>query len=209
MTPLQQNTEQVTNFNHPVECMQFRLVYNGPLLTTSNSSRRGLQQNIRKEIHSQLETLFRVHPGLSGYIAYEKEHSLVQTVETGNFVFFPLVRDKLWMTCHLDILLLVRAKPMGLITHGGDIDNRIKVFIDALRIPSRDELPPNAVPTEKEKPFYCLLEDDKLITGFSVRADRLLALPHTDEKDSDVRLVIDVSVKLSRMSWANIDFVSD
>jgi hypothetical protein len=163
-------------------------------------------------MNKQLETLFRIHPGLNGYMTYTgaegSDQPHTKTVSVGNFDFLPLVRENLWMTCRLDILFLARTEPMGLVTRGGDIDNRIKVFIDALRIPSKNELPPDAVPTENEKPFYCLLEDDKLITGFSVDADKLLDAPRAGEKESDVRLVVDVSIKISKVVWANIDFTS-
>ena len=57
----------------------------------------------------------------------------------------------------------------------GDLDNRIKTLFDALKIPREaSALPSDAKPDEDQKPFFCLLQDDSLITKFSIEADRLL-----------------------------------
>ena len=47
----------------------------------------------------------------------------------------PLVRNSLALVCSLEIVFL-RAGPKGKVYQGGDLDNRIKTFIDALRVPS-------------------------------------------------------------------------
>jgi hypothetical protein len=58
---------------------------------------------------------------------------------------------------------------------GGDIDNQVKVIVDALRRPKRDdEMPHKEDDDITPNPLYCLLEDDKLITGLRVKTDRLL-----------------------------------
>jgi len=50
-----------------------------------------------------------------------------------------------------------------LVTSGGDIDNRIKVLFDGLKMPETvSELGGVALESE-EDPFFCLLEDDNLI----------------------------------------------
>ena len=88
-----------------------------------------------------------------------------------------------------------------LIRHGGDIDNRVKTLFDALRMPSLDELPKRDVPKRGEEPFYVLLEDDALVTGFSVITDRLL-IPTASE--GQVELIIHVKVSTTRSSMDNI-----
>ena len=58
---------------------------------------------------------------------------------------------------------------------GGDIDNRLKTLLDSLKIPSEPgALPPDAAPNSKDKFFFCLLEDDNLITELSVNTKQLL-----------------------------------
>ena len=93
-----------------------------------------------------------------------------------------------------DILFLRRDAPGGLISSGGDIDNRIKVLFDGLKIPNTvGDLGGFQLETQ-EDPFYCLLEDDSLITRVSVTTDRLLTPQDAAEKVHDVHLVIHATV---------------
>jgi hypothetical protein len=48
---------------------------------------------------------------------------------------------------------------------------------------------------DDEKPFFCLLEDDRLITALSVTTDRLLMPVETDEHVKHVYLVIHVTAQ--------------
>lgn len=65
--------------------------------------------------------------------------------------------------------------PGRIVTQGGDIDNRPKTLLEALKVPNLpNALPQGAVPAAGESPFFCLLEDDNLITGLNVETDRLL-----------------------------------
>jgi hypothetical protein len=106
----------------------------------------------------------------------------------------PLVNQESDFTCSLQILFLRRGHPGDLIASGGDIDNRIKVLLDGLTLPDvtsdLDGLPIDA----DENPFFCLLEDDKLITSISVTTDRLLTPLKGNEKIHDVSLIIHVTV---------------
>ena len=80
-------------------------------------------------------------------------------------------------------------------SNGGDIDNRIKVLFDGLRMPKTDsELGRLRIDPEEEDPFFCLLEDDRLVTSVSVTTDRLIVPKRQDEDIHDVILVIHVSV---------------
>jgi hypothetical protein len=90
----------------------------------------------------------------------------------------------------LDILFLRRDQPGGVVRHGGDVDNRIKVLLDGLRMPDRvEELGGLAIDAD-ENPFYCLLEDDKLITEVNITTDRLLVPRDSNEHIHEVLLVI-------------------
>lgn len=108
--------------------------------------------------------------------------------------FVPLINDAGGFTCSLDILFLRRDAPGNLIEAGGDIDNRIKVLLDGLRMPKNlNELGGFSIGPD-EDPFFCLLEDDKLITSISVTTDRLIIPKRSDEDIKDVLLVIHVSM---------------
>jgi len=107
--------------------------------------------------------------------------------------FVPLIRKEGGLTCALDVLFLRRDNPGNLVKHGGDIDNRIKTLLDALTMPqtlSNVDGPPR----DGEDPFFCLLEDDSLITSVSVTTDRLLTPMEEGERLHDVHLVIRVQV---------------
>lgn len=108
--------------------------------------------------------------------------------------FVPLIRKSNGFTCSLDILFLRRDNPGNLIASGGDIDNRIKVLFDGLKMPTTvPEL--GGLPIEPdENPFFCLLEDDSLITKVTVTTDRLLIPQSENERIHDVRLIIHVTV---------------
>lgn len=97
------------------------------------------------------------------------------------------------IVCSLDVLFLRRDMPGDLIKSGGDLDNRMKVLFDALRMPASDDELAGATPQQGEDPFCCLLEDDKLITEIKITTDRLLT-PKTDsEGQNDVHLIIRVT----------------
>lgn len=114
-----------------------------------------------------------------------------------SYRFVPLVRDGIPLLCSLDILFLRRDTP-GSALQAGDIDNRIKTLIDTLRRPkSHNEMPAGTEPRPGEDdPFFCLLDDDKHVSHFSVETDTLLD-PVTDG-DADkrkVKLVITVELR--------------
>lgn len=122
--------------------------------------------------------------------------------------FVPLVREEISLLCNLHILFLRRDIPGGVI-HAGDLDNRIKTVIDALRYPTNpNELRGNETPGPDEDPFYCLLDDDKAVTGLVVETDMLLDPPtgNTDADQRQVRLVITVEVKPYNVTMFNLSF---
>ena len=122
-------------------------------------------------------------------------------VEKGGLLFAPLVTQRLNLYVELSVLLF-RQQPRGtLITDGGDIDNRLKTLLDGLRVPhgsmeGRTELPPQPDP----QPFFCLLEDDSLVTKVAVESEQLLRPARPDE----VVAIISVHVKKTVLSHHNM-----
>jgi hypothetical protein len=109
--------------------------------------------------------------------------------------FIPLVSNLGGFACSLDILFLRRDNPGNMIRSGGDIDNRIKVLLDGLRMPENDaELGGIPIDSQAENPFFCLLEDDNLITKLSVTTDRLILPCGDSEAVHDVFLDIHVTI---------------
>lgn len=180
--------------------MSLWLTYEGPLPGEKKHC-RGIKHQIRKQIHQQLKELIE-----------DYDHTLVNSAFTPaskiikDFYFAPLVVDSLHMICELDITFRRREKPGSLITkprdeYGGDLDNRLKIFFDALRMPQRDdELPEDVTPEDDEHLFYCLLEDDALITRFQVETAPLLGVRG---QTKDIRIDARVTIKLTRDTKEN------
>ena len=190
--------------------MQFRLIYHGPLPSESGSNTRKKAKNsIRRILHRQLEQFWKEVPNDLGFMAFAPNPS-IQLPNSKNpqeiaedhklanrnnhiYRFVPLIGRRFAIACSLDILFLRRDDPGGLIKHGGDIDNRLKVLFDALRVPQNSSELPEDPPHEGEDPFYCLMEDDKFITKVSVTTDRLYTpIDEAGEHLHDVYLVIGV-----------------
>lgn len=108
----------------------------------------------------------------------------IPSVEHQGRWFSAIVTVERELVCHLDIVLLRRQRSAGQIVYGGDLDNSLKVILDALRVPQHDNetrpapiqfrkgyVPPKSI---KARPWsLCLLEDNSLITKLSIRADLL------------------------------------
>ena len=180
--------------------MQFRLIYEGKLPSAGRSNTRNKEKHlIRKVLHKQLSQLWQNQPILSRYFAVDHPNTqsgvdmMADKFKTCGFRFLPLTHHYFGsLACALDILFLSHDQPGDLIKHGGDIDNRIKVLFDALRMPQNKTELKGQIPEKGEDPFFCLLQDDKQITEVKITTDRLLT-PITDNKDSkDVHLVIHV-----------------
>jgi hypothetical protein len=192
--------------------MEFTLVYQGPLKSNGSVKEK---QSIRRELHKQLAELWKQEP-LAGHVKDKNillEHIVVDgnpaidpgavIQEIGNFSFLPLVCTKLNLVAELNITFLRPEPPGQIVTQCGDIDNRLKTLFDALRMPKNpSEIPKGDVPDAGENPFFCLLEDDNLIVKISVTTDRLLT---ACDDSSFVNLLIAVRIKLTKMSWNNMD----
>lgn len=184
--------------------MEFRLIYEGAL--HGQGAKSPHKWEIRRALHPQLKQLWEMqrplreqagsllaHPAKSG------RPSLI--VPKGGLLFAPLVSQRLDLYAEISVLLL-RQQPRGaLLTDGGDIDNRLKTLLDGLRVPhgsneGRAELPEAADPS----PFFCLLEDDALVSKVTVESDQLLRPARPDE----VVAIISVHVKKTVLTVANM-----
>ena len=61
-------------------------------------------------------------------------------------------------------------------------------------------------PQDGENPFFCLLQDDKLINHLSVETDMLLKPTGTISNDNDTRLVITVHIRPAQVMLGNLGF---
>jgi hypothetical protein len=189
--------------------VNFRLTYDGPLKAASQSETRRLEKHaIRCVFSQQLDQLFEVRSEVfdSEFSTWDGE-STSPAIKRGKLTFFALVRARLNLVCDLDILFLRRDNPGNLITSGGDLDNRIKVLFDALRIPQDDNEVRDLVPAVPGM-ICCVTENDSLITGFRVTTDRLLEPPKSEAERNHVRLIINVEVKATKLTAENMAYFS-
>lgn len=181
--------------------MRFVLHYRGPLRANGNPSHK---HELRKAFHLQLKELWN-HPPLNDRHAWlsqpprRGEYCLIRPL--GAFTFAPLVTAKMNIVAELHVMIL-RPEPAGqLLTQGGDIDNRLKTLFDSLTMPrALNALPAGEEPAPDQHPFFCLLEDDNLVTHVSVRTEHLLE-PMEDKREVD--LTIDVSARPTRLTVSN------
>jgi len=169
--------------------MEFRLIYRGPLQSETSKPLPKQKHAIRRALHPQLKELWQQHSGLR-----ENLDDLSGNWARCGFRFLPLITKDRVEACSLDITFLRRDNPGNLIRSGGDIDNRLKVLFDGLRMADTVAELGGATPGPGEDPFYCLLEDDELITEVRVTTDRLLVPldPAINEHIHEVTLIIHV-----------------
>lgn len=122
----------------------------------------------------------------------------------GQQAFLPLISKSSKTFCEIDVTFLRQQAPGQLIGEGGDIDNRAKTLLDAMRMPSRTELDQISSLSQDVNPdlFFCLLQDDSLITKLTVETDRLLR----SANDRDLVAVVKIRVRLSSVTFDNIDW---
>jgi hypothetical protein len=188
--------------------MQFRLLYEGPIAPRQRIN-VGDVHKIRMALHPQLRALWEYKP-LSDIKRHLRETTRPEEIgilERSNDVLFaPLVTQKNNLACELSIALLRQQPPGKLLGEGGDIDNRLKTLLDALRMPHTAETQQAQIETRPDDdPIHCLLQDDALVTKVSVETDRLLRHAHDQ---FDLVAIIQVRVLVTSATMANIGLES-
>ena len=190
------------------------------------------KHKIRRVFHKQLKYLWTTNSFLKNYrravagdiaarpvgIASahfdynDKDKIPLSEYIAGNFMengyrFLPLICEEFSLLCSLDILFLRRGVP-GTAIEGGDIDNRIKTLIDTLRKPKgAQELRGNETPQPDENPFFCLLQEDNLVSHFAVETDTLLDEPTENDADQrKARVIITVRIQPYEPTYFNLAF---
>jgi hypothetical protein len=189
--------------------MEFTLYYRGPLkAATGRNKRKDHKHDLRRHFHKQLKELWKL-PQLSEFqnalLVPEPDALESRTLlrRVGQYHFAPLISSYFDLVASLEIVML-RPEPEGRIfVRGGDIDNRLKTLLDALKVANETAaLPDNVPPSSDETPFFCLLEDDSLITNVDIQTAHWL---EPDVQDSDeVVLLLRVRTKPTRITWGNM-----
>lgn len=196
--------------------MEFRLLYEGEIASTGNKGDPVAVHAIRRNFHPQLRRLWAAEENLRQFcyrhikalpaVPNDYQFTLQERFDYGikdigqrwsraGYEFVPLATDKIDAKCSLNILLLRPELEKKLVLRRGDIDGQVKTLFDALRLPENLDETGGMKPQEDETPFYCLLEDDRLVSEIQVLADRLLLLPHQKQaKPNDCFAVIHVKL---------------
>ena len=146
--------------------MQFRLLYEGPIAPRQRINVADIHK-IRMALHPQLKALWECKPlsEMSTYFLREKDRGPggrgIPILERNNNVLFaPLITQRNDLACELTVTLLRRQSPGQLLGEEGDIDNRLKTLLDALRMPSTVEAQQAKIDTRVDNdPIHCLLQD--------------------------------------------------
>jgi len=217
--------------------MEFRLIFDGSLPSNAGTKDK---HRIRRCFHPQLRRLWTEHQSLAhkwetiphiplnnpvarnidhvlrsrGYInnvpGLTEVEMLARDFSRCGYRFVPLVNKRFDLVCGLNILFLRRGNPGELVLPGGDIDNRMKTLLDALKTPlecNQIDGPPLA----DEDPFFCLLQDDSLITDLNITTDRLLTPdpdPPIGHRGHEVNLIIHVTLKATKITLENLQLIS-
>jgi hypothetical protein len=183
--------------------MEFTLFYKGDL-PISKKEKSVIKQQVRRSFHPQLKLLWQQPPLINSNHLLNPDSEITLIFDFAGFMFAPLVSKRLFTIAELDILLLRPGSP-GKIIKSGDVDNRLKIIIDSLKMPKqRNELPQGDIPGDGETPFYCLLEDDNLITKISIDTSQLL---DDSLSSSHVVLLINVLTKVTHKRYGDTNFV--
>ena len=185
--------------------MHFTLTFRGSLPANGDPAAKQL---IRRQLHAQLKHLWSLPPLNKHTNTLLSEEQTIRPCiisRVGTFRFAPLVSTKLYLIAKLQLFLLRPEPPGRLITQGGDIDNRLKTLFDALRMPRvLAEIPANDKPRNDEDPFFCLLEDDALITEVDVKTEVLL---DPSAGASEAQLLIRVETAAIESPWLDLRFL--
>ena len=216
------------DFEEQPPFMKFRLFYDGSLKSARGEDyqdrRREHKHDIRMEFHHQLKHLWKIAPAIKdlqggydilGIPRPEGQNKLIdqplfRDVLAEQYIiagqkFVPLVVEAVGLNCSIDVLMLRQDRPGGVLKPR-DIDNRLKVLFDALRVPrNATEFTPAP---EGNEPIFVLLEDDSLVSNVRVETDDLLADPINGD-DSFVRLILTIDVRPYRTTMFNLSYAGE
>lgn len=204
------------------------------VLPGSVDSKAAHKHEIRRQFHSQLKQLWANTRFLANYTATPEEYLseapladgilrwpdsgqrspilelIAEKYQNFGYRFVPLVTAHWELHCRVSILLLRPVHAGGLFGTAGDLDNKVKTLIDALRMPRHDNELTGTKPSPDENPFFCLMEDDVLMTSLSVETDVLLTFPmaKSDAAKLNAHAVVTVEVLPSAATMRNMGFYS-
>jgi len=170
-----------------------------------------IKHKIRTALHPQIRDFWMSHPALrvpggpftarytekslTFWEHYSEQHKVVSASDHTHR-FAPLITEQDYYGCAVNVLFLRRDIPGVSLIHKGDLDNRLKVLFDSLRMPSCTKEAYDSPQPPDQNPCFCLLKDDKYIDHVSVTTDRLLAPPAANESEDDVLIILHIIARV-------------
>ena len=195
------------------EAVKLILNYQGPLPTDSSTYALQAKNTLRATFHHQLAGFCVSESRFMGLLeaadlpeaVLRGERLEYNTVHPGGHFYVtrggrqwaPLITQSQHRFAEVHAVLQRRRKWGHVFTPGGDLDNQLKVVLDGLRIPQEDN-ETRGFPLPEDRRYFCLLENDALITDVRVQTAQLYAPKAADEQKSDVILSLYVTIVFER-----------
>ena len=181
--------------------MRLRLIYSGELKAsqqpdphTGKPKQVSNKHQIRKAFHIQLKRFWEQDSFLNSTRVFPDYYG----VDT-----FILDYEKIWQPDANKQVSLNKAVANKHQEFGYKF---VKTIIDALTKPAhRNQLPANESPSEGEDPFYCLLEDDGLVTSLEVESDILLL---SNFPNNHAHVIVSAEIRPHTVNMFNLSFAS-
>ncbi|RWA71387.1 hypothetical protein [Mesorhizobium sp.] len=179
--------------------MDIYLTYRGQI--PSKTSSLDAVWSMRKSFHSQLQKLWGKEP----FAILKKWEDSNFAAGAPNFlrqigdqIFVPFYSEVVGVGVKLEIKLLTGLPLQQAVISSGDLDNRVKRIIDALRAPTqKGELTKNLEPGSR---WYCVMDDDS-----SVKEVTASLAPYLDSSDpSESFVFVRVRTSPSAVTLANL-----
>ena len=168
--------------------MEFTLYYKGKLKSNGNTKEK---QRIRNYFSNQIKKLWDQEP-LINFKQFLDDETDAFSRQIKGVKFSSIINNEFHYVADIDIVLLHNEPIYKMIKNGGDIDNRIKTLLDALKMPSRDEFPVMLRENNENDRIFCLLHDDSLVSSLKITAKQYLG---SEINDNEVILLIDVHAR--------------
>jgi hypothetical protein len=153
--------------------MNFTLFYSGPIRSGNSKDIRHIN-DIRLSISPQIRRLYECEPLKSHKVNCEPGSSdgyFKTYVNVEERSYSALVNPSIEAVCQLSVTFFEAEGTLSVASQIGDVDNKTKTLLDALRLPQKTDIP--KIPHSQET-IHCLLFDDALLWGVDIKRRRLL-----------------------------------
>lgn len=183
--------------------MNFTLFYSGRIRSSNKRNVKHIN-DIRCKLSPQIRQLYDCNPLKSIDAKCEPGSHTAQDVRTYTKIagrdYSSLVNKGLGLACQINVIFYEATGTISVANDIGDVDNKAKTLIDALKLPSNDEV--DKLSDElMQSTVHCLLMDDAFLWGVDLKRRRLL---HPELRKEKTLTQIDVQVMPTSVTIANI-----